>query len=92
MISIQGADSPGGRPSDSSPQVRHRIFSVISLTVPIQPPYAIACINVCARVKKIRALAAVTLFGNTKTLLTLIGTSISLHALAAVTPYQTDRA
>ena len=63
-------------------------FSADSLTVSVQPPCAIACINICAHVKKKekkKALAAIPLFGHPKMLHTLTG--IGSAALAAAVPY-----
>ena len=45
--------------------------SADSLTVSVQPPCAIECINICVHVKNPKHLAAITLFGHTKILHTL---------------------
>ena len=58
--------------------------SADSLAVSVQPPRAIACINICAQVIKSQALTAIPLFEHTEILHTLIG--MGSAALAAAVP------
>ena len=59
-------------------------FSADSLTVSVQPPCAVVCINICAHVKKSQTLTAIPLLGHRKILHTLIG--MGSAALAAAVP------
>ena len=51
------------------------------LTVSVQPPCAIACINICAQVINFQALTAIRLFEHTETLIEMGSAALAAAVL-----------
>ena len=81
----------------SSPWRGERFFSessssaLDSLTVSVQPLCAIACINICAQLKKIPSTGTIPLFGHRKILQTLTGMGSAALATAVSYPGKATR-